>query len=61
MWVSLCEEKLFTFFCMLRYWLFGEKAQPDGIKKRERGWFPRLCAMELVEGVPHSEQDDKNK
>ncbi|PSN37480.1 Palmitoyltransferase ZDHHC6 [Blattella germanica] len=44
-----------------RYWLFGEKVQSDEIKKRERGWFPRPCAVELVEGVPHNEHDDKNK
>lgn len=42
-----------------RYWLFGEKIQHDGIKKRERGWFPRTCAVELTEGT-YNEQE-KNK
>ncbi|KAJ4434327.1 hypothetical protein ANN_22884 [Periplaneta americana] len=43
-----------------RYWLFGEKVHRDGIKKRERGWFPRPCAVEMVEGASCNEQD-KNK
>lgn len=43
-----------------RHWLFGEKFQHDGIQKRERGWFPRPCAVELVEGASYNEQD-KNK
>jgi len=37
--------------------LFGEKIQHDGIKKRERGWFPRTCAIELTEGTSYNEQD----
>jgi len=43
-----------------RYWLFGEKIQHDGITKRERGWFPRTCAIELTEETSYNEQD-KNK
>jgi hypothetical protein len=43
-----------------RHWLFGERIQHDGIQKRERGWFPRPCVVELVEGASYKEYD-KNK
>lgn len=34
-----------------RYWLFGEKIQPEGTSSidRIRGWFPRNCANEMAE------------
>lgn len=39
---------------LFRYWLFGEKIQhnlPAGEESllRTRGWFPRRCAVELIE------------
>ncbi|XP_067008762.2 palmitoyltransferase ZDHHC6 isoform X2 [Anabrus simplex] len=46
-----------------RYWLFGEKlqAQETSSSRRERGWFPRPCVVELIEGVPNYDLDDKTK
>lgn len=40
-----------------RYWLFGEKEQEiisDVPVKRVRGWFPRPCAIELIENNKYS-------
>ncbi|XP_020282261.1 palmitoyltransferase ZDHHC6-like [Pseudomyrmex gracilis] len=34
-----------------QYWLFGEKDQKGNAQsKRVRGWFPRPCAIEVIEG-----------
>ncbi|XP_056639609.1 palmitoyltransferase ZDHHC6 [Diorhabda sublineata] len=32
-----------------KHWLFGEKLQVDEHTERIRGWFPRKCAVELIE------------
>lgn len=37
---------------VFRYWLFGEKTQnaiANGTVQRIRGWFPRRCAVEIVD------------
>lgn len=43
-----------TFFC--RYWLFGEKKRDNENEKqmRKRGWFPRPCAIEVIENGAYS-------
>lgn len=33
----------------VRYWLFGEKINNKDPKQRIRGWFPRQCAVEMME------------
>ncbi|KAF3420387.1 hypothetical protein E2986_03257 [Frieseomelitta varia] len=39
-----------------KYWLFGEKKQNDENEKqlRTRGWFPRPCAIEVIENEAYS-------
>ncbi|XP_026476828.1 palmitoyltransferase ZDHHC6 [Ctenocephalides felis] len=32
-----------------KYWLFGEKINNNEPKTRIRGWFPRQCAVEVIE------------
>lgn len=46
------EIVAFTSFDLFRrYWLFGEKDQKGNAQsKRVRGWFPRPCAIEVIEG-----------
>ncbi|CAH0554084.1 unnamed protein product [Brassicogethes aeneus] len=38
-----------------KFWLFGEKVQEENIEGREfnrvRGWFPKICAMEIMENI----------
>lgn len=46
--LSLDKKRCFWYIC--RYWLFGEKEQKGtGDSKRIRGWFPHLCAIEVIE------------
>lgn len=39
-----------------KYWLFGEKKQNEENEKqaRTRGWFPRPCAIEVIENEAYS-------
>ncbi|KAF5305404.1 hypothetical protein FQR65_LT07730 [Abscondita terminalis] len=46
-----------------KHWLFGEKLQPQlsetqQSSSRIRGWFPRICAVELVEGNTSTSQQN---
>lgn len=46
-----------------KHWLFGEKLQPqlnetEQYSSRIRGWFPRMCAVELVEGNTSTSQQN---
>ncbi|XP_043497730.1 palmitoyltransferase ZDHHC6 isoform X2 [Polistes fuscatus] len=46
-----------------RYWLFGEKEQKAIIDfpiKRVRGWFPRPCAIELIESNQYTLTSSKS-
>lgn len=57
-WIFLNE---FFYVSLYRHWLFGERIQNDKLKPGEngigekpnpirvRGWFPRKCAVELVD------------
>jgi len=36
-----------------KHWLFGEK---EGQEKRMRGWFPRVCVVEVTEHKEHKTQ-----
>ncbi|XP_044260016.1 palmitoyltransferase ZDHHC6 isoform X1 [Tribolium madens] len=48
-----------------KYWLFGEKIQdlPQDEESlcRIRGWFPRRCAVEVIDGSEQSVKDKKIK
>ncbi|KAK9720390.1 DHHC palmitoyltransferase [Popillia japonica] len=49
-----------------KYWLFGEKVQEDLLPDEEslariRGWFPRRCAVELVEELNQNFTEKKVK
>ncbi|XP_067205648.1 palmitoyltransferase ZDHHC6-like isoform X2 [Linepithema humile] len=39
-----------------KYWLFGEKEHKGGNagSKRAKGWFPRSCAIEVIESDSHN-------
>ncbi|KAK0182688.1 hypothetical protein PV327_000798 [Microctonus hyperodae] len=44
-----------------KYWLFGEKQSNDcDPKRRIRGWFPRPCALEVIENGDYLYTDTKD-
>lgn len=45
-----------------KYWLFGEKKEDDanGKQIRARGWFPRPCAIEVIENETYSSPSTKS-
>lgn len=53
------------FKLLCRYWLFGEKVQdlPEGEESllRVRGWFPRRCAVEIVDNFENGESSVNDK
>lgn len=49
-----------------KHWLFGERVveEPDNESKRKedtKGWFPRRCAVELIEPEMHTENQGHKK
>ncbi|XP_078037613.1 palmitoyltransferase ZDHHC6 isoform X2 [Augochlora pura] len=44
-----------------KYWLFGEKKEDDHNEKhvRQKGWFPRTCAIEVIENEAYSSPSAK--
>lgn len=66
---DFCLKMIFFYVTFRRHWLFGEKIQNAKSKTGEngtgektkwirvRGWFPRKCAVELVD----PESDDEHE
>lgn len=44
-----------------KYWLFGERVLKDETAPRQRGWFPRRCVVEVLDGSGDSIPDRKRK
>lgn len=40
-----------------RHWLFGEKVNDQ--EQRQKGWFPRRCAVELTENPSTARRRNK--
>ena len=52
---------------MHRYWLYGavidptpgsHSQNPEDVPPARKGWFPRRCAVEIIDAIQDSELDD---